>query len=86
MSVKIGGEHVAANLQKVYYVGLTDQVFNYLNNLVGGGLFKIDSGILEYNAVRDYMASLRFVSYASEGRVIDTAPVATTAAAAIRRR
>jgi 2',3'-cyclic-nucleotide 2'-phosphodiesterase (5'-nucleotidase family) len=86
MSVKIGNEYVAANLQKVYYVGLTDQVFKYLNNLVGGGLFKIDSGIFEYDAVRDYLESLHFVSYASEGRVLDLAPAATAATAAPRRK
>ncbi|OGD14430.1 MAG: hypothetical protein A2W20_04815 [Candidatus Aminicenantes bacterium RBG_16_66_30] len=74
MSVKIGDEYVAANLQKIYYVGMTDQVFKFLNSLVGGGLVKIDTGLFEYNAVRDYMRALRFVSYRSEGRVIDTAP------------
>jgi hypothetical protein len=73
MSVKIGGEYVAANLGKYYFVAMTEQVFNFLNNLVGGGLIKTDTGIFEYNAVRDYMKSLGFVKYVSEGRVIDTA-------------
>jgi hypothetical protein len=74
MSVKIGDEYVAANLQKIYYVGMTDQVFRFLNSLVGGSLVKIDTGLFEYNAVRDFMQALRFVAYRSEGRVIDTAP------------
>jgi 5'-nucleotidase len=74
MSVKIGDEYVAANLQKIYYVGMTDQVFKFLNSLVGGSLVKIDTGLFEYNAVRDFMQALRFVAYRSEGRVIDTAP------------
>jgi len=76
MSVMVGGEYVALNPNKYYYVGMTEQVFNFLNNLVGGALVKIDTGIFEYNAVRDYMRSLRFVVYNSEGRVKDTKPAA----------
>jgi hypothetical protein len=41
---------------------------------VGGSLVKINTEIFEYNAVRDYMSSLRFVNYKSEGRVKDTTP------------
>jgi 2',3'-cyclic-nucleotide 2'-phosphodiesterase (5'-nucleotidase family) len=74
MSVKIGGEIVALNQNKYYYVAMSEQVFNFLNNLVDNSLFKIDTGILEYNAVRDFMKFLRFVNYKSEGRVVDTAP------------
>jgi 2',3'-cyclic-nucleotide 2'-phosphodiesterase (5'-nucleotidase family) len=76
MSVKVGSELVALNPTKYYYVAMSEQVFNFLNNLVGNSLYKIDTGILEYNAVRDYMKSLRFVNYKSEGRVVDTAPAA----------
>ena len=81
MSVMVGGEYVALNPNKPYYVGMTEQVFNFLNGLVGGGLVKIEPNpaIFEYNAVRDYMRSLRFVNYKSEGRVKDT-----TAAAAVK--
>lgn len=78
MSVKIGDEYVAANPAKIYFVGMTDQVFNFINNLTGGQMIKFDTGILEYNAVRDYVRSLGFVKYVSEGRVIDTAPAAAT--------
>jgi len=80
MSVKIGDELVVANPGKIYFIGMTDQVFNFINSLSGGQMIKFDTGLLEYNAVRDYMQSLKFVKYVSEGRVIDTAP-ATTAAA-----
>ena len=74
MSVKIGDDYVAANLGKVYFVGMTDQVYNFLYRLTNGGIpNKFDSGIFEYNAVRDYMQSLGMVRYVSEGRVIDTA-------------
>ncbi|MBP1659088.1 MAG: 5'-nucleotidase protein [Candidatus Aminicenantes bacterium] len=76
MSVKVGEEFVALNPGKYYCVVMTDQVFAFLNSLVGGQLVKLDTGILEYNAVRDYMQSLHSVSYASEGRVRDTKPAA----------
>jgi 2',3'-cyclic-nucleotide 2'-phosphodiesterase (5'-nucleotidase family) len=78
-SVKIGNEYVAQYLgdpTKYYFVAMSEQVFNFLNNLVGNQLVKIDTGIFEYNAVRDYMRSLRFVVYNSEGRVKDTAAAA----------
>jgi 5'-nucleotidase len=79
MSVMIGGEYVAANPAKTYYVAMSEQVFNFLKNLVapmGITLVSLDTGIFEYNAVRDYMRSLRFVTYHSEGRVKDTNPAA----------
>jgi 2',3'-cyclic-nucleotide 2'-phosphodiesterase (5'-nucleotidase family) len=76
MSVKVGNEFVVQNLEKYYYVVMSDQVFAFLNNLTGNQLVKLDTGILEYNAVRDYMQSLHSVSYASEGRVRDTKPAA----------
>ena len=38
MSVMINGEYVAANQGKYYMVGMTDQVFNFLNGLAGGAL------------------------------------------------
>jgi len=77
MSVKVGDELVALNQGKLYFIGMTDQVFNFINNLTGGQMQKFDTGILEYNAVRDYVQSLGFVKYVSEGRVIDTAPATT---------
>ena len=81
-SVKINGENVyPLNLKKYYYVAMSEQVFNFLNGLVGGVLVKIDTGIFEYSAVRDYMRSLRFVVYKSEGRVKDTAPAAAVKSA-----
>ena len=72
-SVKVNGELVALNPGKYYYVAMTEQVFNFLNNLVGNSLTKIDTGLFEYKAVRNYMRSLRIVNYKSEGRVKDTA-------------
>jgi hypothetical protein len=55
---------------------MTEQIFNFLKDLVapmGIALVSIPTEIFEYNAVRDYMGSLGFVSYGSEGRVLDTA-------------
>jgi O-succinylbenzoate synthase len=81
MSVKIGDEYVALNPDKYYMVAMTDQVFNFLNGLTGSQLQKIDTGLFEYNAVRDHMRSLRFVNAVSEGRILDVA-----AATAVRKR
>ncbi len=86
MSVKIGNEYVAQYVgvpNKYYYVAMSEQVFNFLNGLVGGNLVKIEPNpaIFEYNAVRDFMRSLRFVNYKSEGRVKDTTPVAAVKSA-----
>jgi len=87
MSVKIGDEYVAANLAKIYFIGMTDQVYKFLNNLTQGQIsVKFDPvpAIFEYNAVRDFVQSLGFVNYVAEGRVMDTAAVAATAA--LRRK
>jgi len=79
MSVKVGGELVALNPNKYYYVAMSEQVFSFLKNLVapmGITLVSIPTEIFEYSAVCDYMKSLRFVNYGSEGRVVDTSPAA----------
>jgi len=82
MSVKVGGEPVALNPNKYYYAAMSEQIFNFLKNLVaplGIELVSIPTEIFEYDAVCDYMKSLRFVNYGSEGRVRDT-----SAAVAVR--
>jgi 5'-nucleotidase len=87
MSVKIGDEYVAMNLDKVYFIGMTDQVYKFLNTLTGGQIstkFDPVPAIFEYNAVRDFVQSLRFVNYVSEGRVMDTAAIAARSAVRIR--
>ncbi len=75
MSVEIGGTPILASGRPYYFVGMTDQVFDFLNALVGGQLqrFDPDPPIFEYAAVRSYMQSLGTVDYKSEGRIIDTA-------------
>ena len=83
MSVMVNGELVVAQLSnpdKYYYVAMSDQVFNFLNALTKdpdhpqGQLTSFPTGLFEYNIVRDYMKSLKFVQYKSEGRIKDTAP------------
>ncbi len=79
-SVKVNGTSVDPG--QLYMVAMSDQVFSFLNNLTKnpkdpldpGMLSSIPTGLFEYNIVRDYMKSLRFVQYKSEGRVKDTAP------------
>jgi 5'-nucleotidase / UDP-sugar diphosphatase len=80
MSVKVGNELVALNPNKTYFVGMSEKVFNFLKDLVapmGIALVSIPTEIFEYNAVRDYLGSLRFVNYGSQGRVLDTAAALT---------
>jgi 5'-nucleotidase/UDP-sugar diphosphatase len=79
LSVRIGDERVAQNPTKLYCVAMSEQVFGYLRELVeplGISLVSVPTGIFEYNAVCDFMKSLRFVNYGLEGRVVDTAPAA----------
>ena len=74
-SVRVGGNPIDPNA--VYFVAMTDQVFNFLNALTGGALQNFPTNVNEYTLVRDYMRSLRFVFYKSEGRIKDTAPVSS---------
>jgi 2',3'-cyclic-nucleotide 2'-phosphodiesterase (5'-nucleotidase family) len=72
MSVLVNGEPVALHLDKLYYVAMSEQVYGFLNALVGGALQSIPTNLNEYTIVRDYMKALRFVKYQSEGRIKDT--------------
>lgn len=67
-SVLVGGKPLGAG---PYYVAMSEQVFNFLNALTGGQLVSIPTNLNEYTIVRDYMRSLRFVRYQSEGRIKD---------------
>jgi len=70
-SVRINGKPV--DPASFYSVVMSEQVFNFLNNLVGNQLQSIPTGLFEYTAVRDFMKGLRTVRYTSQGRVKDTA-------------
>jgi len=72
-SVAVNGELVAPNPGKLYAVAMNEQVFNFFNAMTGGALSeaKLDTGLFEYKLVRDYIKSLKKVSYSSEGRIKD---------------
>jgi 2',3'-cyclic-nucleotide 2'-phosphodiesterase (5'-nucleotidase family) len=77
-SVLVGGKPLSA---RTYYVAMSDQVFGFLKTLMGSlmgvTLQSSPTGLNEYTIVRDYMRSLRFVRYQSEGRIKDTGATAT---------
>jgi 5'-nucleotidase len=70
-SVKVNGNPL--ELGATYWVALTEQLHKFLlaNGLVP--FASISTGILEYNAVRDFMAEQKFLNYTIEGRVTDRA-------------
>jgi len=53
-----------------YKVAINEQVYRVLTS-VGLSVPKTDTGLFEYNLVRDYMKKLVHVRYGPEGRVID---------------
>jgi len=72
MSVRVNGDFV--NPEAVYMVAMNEQVFKSIEALLPPGMLtSIETGLLEYNLVRDFMQDLGRVRYASEGRIIDTA-------------
>lgn len=54
-----------------YKVALNEQVYNVLKTL-DPSITKVDTGLFEYNLVRDYMKKLIHVGYRAQGRVIDS--------------
>ena len=69
-SVKVNGQPLNPN--GLYWVALNEQLLNFLqaNGLVPFQV--IDTGLFEYNLVRDYMDTLNILDYSSEGRIVDT--------------
>jgi hypothetical protein len=69
-SVKINGQPL--DLGRVYWVALTEQLHKFLlaNGLVP--FASMETGLFEYNAVRDCMARLKVLNYTAEGRIVDT--------------
>jgi len=73
-SILINGQPLVAD--NLYDVVMSEGVFSFLEALAkaqGFPLTAIPTEISEYTAVRDFMKSLGFVNYKSEGRVIDAA-------------
>ncbi len=69
-SVKINGQPL--NLEDVYWVALSEQLYKFL---LANGLIpfaSMQTGLLEYNAVRDRMSQLTVLNYTAEGRIVDT--------------
>jgi 2',3'-cyclic-nucleotide 2'-phosphodiesterase (5'-nucleotidase family) len=56
-----------------YKVAINEQVYKVLLTLLPS-LPKTDTGLFEYNVVRNYMKKLNHVGYEAEGRVIDEPP------------
>lgn len=80
MTVLANGELVVQKQGKYYMVAMTEAVFNFLNNLVGGSLQSTNTGLFEYDLVRDHLTRLKTVNYSSQGRIKDVAPAAAPAA------
>jgi 2',3'-cyclic-nucleotide 2'-phosphodiesterase (5'-nucleotidase family) len=70
-SIKIKGTPI--NFEGVYWVALTEQLHNFLNSMGLTPFASQQTGLFEYNVVRDYMAGKRILNYHAEGRIIDVA-------------
>ncbi len=70
-SVKING--VPINPTGLYWIALSEQLANFLKSMGLVPFQEIETGLFEYNLVRDFMQKLRILFYRSEGRIIDTA-------------
>ena len=70
-SVRINGEPV--NPEGLYWVALNEQLASLLKSLGMVPFDEKETGLFEYNVVRDFMRKMRRLSYTSEGRIIDTA-------------
>ncbi len=75
-SVMINGQPLILNdppFYGSYWVALNEQLANFLESLGMKPSLEIDTGLFEYNLVRDYMKKLKKLKYKSEGRIIDRA-------------
>jgi hypothetical protein len=71
-SIKVNGRPI--DFGGTYWVALSEQLHAFLlaNGLQPGAVKQ--TGLLEYNVVRDYMSERRFLNYGVEGRIIDRSP------------
>lgn len=70
-SIKIHGQPI--NPQGLYWVALSEALHNFLLSMNIEPFNVIETGLLEYNVIRDYMQELKVLKYKSKGRIIDTA-------------
>ncbi|MHB8054302.1 MAG: bifunctional metallophosphatase/5'-nucleotidase [Candidatus Aminicenantales bacterium] len=69
-SVMINGEPI--NPAALYKIAVSNQIYNTLIALGVTPYSVTETGLFEYNLVRDYAKSLKHLRYKSEGRIIDT--------------
>jgi 5'-nucleotidase/UDP-sugar diphosphatase len=70
-SVKINGQPV--DPMGVYWVAMNEQLVELLSSMGLIPLRDEETGLFEYNLVRDFMSKLKYLAYTSEGRIIDRA-------------
>jgi len=70
-SIKIHG--LPINPQGLYWVALSEALHNFLLSMNIEPFNVIETGLLEYNVIKDYMKELKVLKYKSKGRIIDTA-------------
>ncbi len=70
-SVKVNGNPM--NPGALYWVAMNEQLVSLLGSLGLVPFAEQETGLFEYNLVRDFMQQLRFLTYASEGRIVDIA-------------
>jgi 2',3'-cyclic-nucleotide 2'-phosphodiesterase (5'-nucleotidase family) len=70
-SVRVNGNPI--NPDGMYWVAMNEQLVSLLGSLGLEPFAVEETGLFEYNLVRDFMRQLRFLAYTSEGRIIDTA-------------
>ena len=70
-SIKINGNPI--DFGSVYWVALTEQLHKFLLSMGLEPFASQQTGLFEYNAVRDYMAGKKILNYRAEGRIIDQA-------------
>ncbi len=71
-SIKVNGDPI--NFAGTYWIALSEQLHTFLliNDLIP--FAEMQTGLLEYKVVRDYMSELNFLEYGIEGRIIDCSP------------
>jgi len=70
-SVKVNG--VPLDPYGAYWVAMNEQLVSLLGSVGLEPLAEMETGLFEYNLVRDFMRRLRFLAYKAEGRIIDRA-------------
>lgn len=70
-SILIGGESI--NPEGLYWVVLDELLLNFLTSMNLLPFEEIETGMLLYTVVKDYMKKLKVLKYESEGRIIDVA-------------